>query len=95
MSTCDFECSYVNKLTSSVVQVGGTTVTGTVFTGNTASSKGGAIYSEGASVDLTNCSFTFNSAGFQGGALALVNLVFAVTSSQFSGNTYAFLACRE
>ncbi|MHC4615033.1 MAG: right-handed parallel beta-helix repeat-containing protein, partial [Planctomycetota bacterium] len=74
-------------------------VTGSTFTGNTASAdtilggqdnKGGAIYLNGGSSTMTDCTFTSNFAGDFGGGISTASGTWTVTNCTFVSNGARF-----
>jgi CSLREA domain-containing protein len=63
------------------------TVTNSTFSGNSATSAGGGIFSLGGTTTVTNSTFSGNSANFAGGGIASFGGTLTVTNSTFSGNS--------
>ena len=61
-------------------------VAGSVFTGNTTSSQGGAIASNGGAATISLCDFNSNAASSHGGAIQVAGAT-NIASSTFRGNT--------
>ena len=78
----------------------GSTVTGTEFVGNSASSRGGAICVDGGSCEVFGCTFVENaSTGKEGGALygraAVTNCTFVGNRATDGGAIFATLSSQE
>jgi predicted outer membrane repeat protein len=63
------------------------TITGSTFSGNSASGSGGAIASLAATTNISSCTVNGNSADFQGGGVYIDPSVVTILSSTISGNS--------